>query len=167
VVGSDVEDGGTAAVRLSARTLSELERDVLAALMRLAEDLELDQLRVPARERIHLVANPAWLVERAVDLEPLLGLERGTLRLGAPLPVSLQAQFDALARELSALAWREDEIDLDGGEARPDRGNVVAFAGKAVHRRGVNGCGIELEPVLALRQRRSGKRERGEQGANQ
>jgi hypothetical protein len=57
-----VEDRGPAAVRLAARALGQLEPDDLAPLARVAEDDELRELRVPARDLVELRADSVGAV---------------------------------------------------------------------------------------------------------
>jgi hypothetical protein len=74
MLGGAVENGRTRAVRLFLRALGQLDRDDLATLASVAEDLELDQLGIRARRGVELVADAPGLVVRAPDGETVGGL---------------------------------------------------------------------------------------------
>jgi hypothetical protein len=113
VLGGAVEDRRPRAVRRAASTLGQLDRDDLAALCGVAEDLELHQLGVVARRGVELVADASRLVVRAPD-----GEAAGRLR-GCELPDrpaaldALELHVDAVPPEPVGLGLVEDHVELD------------------------------------------------------
>jgi hypothetical protein len=112
VLGGAVEDGRTRAVRYLASALGQLDRDDLATLAGVTEDLELHQLGVTAGRGVELVADAAGLVVRPPDREAVGGLRRRELPDGLAALDAGQLQVDSLAPEPLRLGLVEDHLEF-------------------------------------------------------
>jgi hypothetical protein len=91
-----VEHGRTGAVGYFAGALGQLQRDDLAALARAADHLQLEELRILARQLVHVGAHAVRPVVVPPDVEPVRKLGRGRLASGLPLGVAEERNADAL-----------------------------------------------------------------------
>ena len=140
-----VEHRRARAVRHLARALRDLQRDQLATLVGPAEHLELDELRVLAREAVQLVADAAGLVPRAPDGEAGGLLEPGLLLHRLPLGVAGQLHADAARAELRDLAAGQHGVRPDPGRGPADAGQLDTGRG------GADRLGLALHRVLLKR----------------
>jgi hypothetical protein len=123
--------------------------DQLATLVRLAENLELDQLRVLGGDVVELIPYSARLVPGAPN--GVATDRHGPRLLGdrLALRVSLEGDLDARGLELRALAAGQDRVGSQPGRRLPLPGELNArrglrdLAGWALQR-------VHLEPVTAL-----------------
>ena len=92
-----VEDGWPRTVTRAASALGQLDRDDLATLSGVAEDLELHQLGVVAGRGVELVADASGLVVRAPHVEATYRLLRRELPDGLAALDPGQLQVDAAA----------------------------------------------------------------------
>src|SRR4029453_6967948 len=153
--------GRTPAVRLLLSALGQLDRDDLATLAGVAEDLELHQLGVVARRGIELVADAAGLVVRAPDGEAVGGLLRRELPDGlAPLDPG-QLQVDSLAPEPLGLGLVEDHVQLDAVRDPSLAAHVDALLGDRGYLVGLDHCGVGVQTIRVSRWARRGRRGRG------
>ena len=129
MLGGAVEDRRTRSVRFASSALGQLDRDDLATLAGVAEDLELHQLGVVARRGVELVADAAGLVVRAPDVEAVGGLLRRELPDGLAALDPGQLQVDSLAPQPVGLGLVEDHVELDAVRDRSLAAHVDALLG--------------------------------------
>jgi hypothetical protein len=160
VLGGAVEDGRTRAVRLLLSALGQLDRDDLATLAGVAEDLELHQLGVVAGRGVELVADAAGLVVRAPDVEAAGGLLRRELLDGLAALDPGQLQVDSSAPKPVGLGLVEDQVELD---ATPDpslAAHFDALLGDRGNLIGLDHCGVGVQPIRVSTCARCGRRGR-------
>ena len=134
------------AVRLAARSLRELDREDLAALERRAESHELGELRVVARDRVHLIADASRLVPRAPHVEAVLRLgERELLDRHAALDARL-LRGDPVGGEPRALRVVEDELDREPARGPALDGEVDALAAQLLELSTADDGRVDLKP---------------------
>jgi hypothetical protein len=151
VLGRGVQDGGLAALPLPLLALAEPYGQDLAALVRVAEDLERGELRIVLRDLVHLVADAARLVVRAPDVEAACGLLCRELGLGEALRVLPDLDVVSLGAQGVALSRGENQRQLDGVVAGViGLDDLVAGLGELGDLGRVGGEDVHLELSTAL-----------------
>jgi hypothetical protein len=147
------------AVPLAAGVIRHLQRDQLPALVRLAENFELDQAGVLPSYAVQLVPNSSRFIPRSPNVEAPDRL-CGSLRAHRPAsPVALQPQLDAGRSQLGALGIGENDIGSNATPRVPHAGGLEALCGAGDLAR-VARDRVHLELLTPL----AGGRGRGRQG---
>ena len=119
--------------------------------MGVAEDLELDQLRVVPGDGMELVADAAGLVPGSPDGVAGGGLRRRALGFRAALLVPSDGDVVAAGVEAVALSRTQDHLGLGHRAGRLERHNVEPATGESGRVGGRSSDGVHVEVVVPWR----------------
>jgi hypothetical protein len=158
VLGRAVEDGRTRTVRYVASALGQLDRDDLATLSGVAEDLELHQLRVVPGRGVELVADAPGLVERAPDGEAVGGLFCRELPDGLAALDAGQLEVDSPVPKPVGLGLVEDHVQLGAVRDLSVAAHLDALLADRRYLGGLDHCGVGVQPIRICGRARCGRR---------
>ncbi len=155
------------AVAHLARAVGHLEREDLAAVVGPADPHQLRDVRVLARDLVHLVAEAAGLVVRAPDVEPVLRLRGRELLDRLAALDARERGLDAVGREPRPLVRRQDQLQphVRAGALAARDVQAVSFDLRGLVR--LDHGGVHLEPVRGALLGSGGGHERTRQGSRQ
>jgi hypothetical protein len=116
-----------------------------------AEDDQLDQLRVVPGQRIHLVAEAAGLVVRAPDSEAGRRLRGGELSDRLAALDALELEIDTLVPQRGGGRLAEHEVELDAGLRRPALRDVEALPRQLTGLLAGDRGGIDVQRLAPVR----------------